>query len=911
MEAPEIVARLAHHFSSTKPKVRKCIALLQKRYPSLPEEEVFAILRSAIPSSSDGTYPPLPQTPPKPLRRYPSKKIPEESAGECFSCYNPIFKMNTSHPFVCIAAKNPMELKDPMELPPSEREVRYVVMCPACECKVCVTDLVGYYSTNKLKPSCINGTCGVEFDMSILKRYIPLSHLPRFTQLLKSAIFEEEMSRLPLTEANVAISGYSTLGDTRLTISGELAARVKTSKTAIKLKKLPVKCLIDGCPGVLSEKLTCEKCSKKKCRKCKEYKAPNHVCDEYILQLIEEEKRNGCQCPQCGEVWQKTTGCDHMWCVACHAHYNYVKGGVGKLIPKKEQTNPAWREYQRMKAAMKASKADIQLGVDNIGECPQDNVFPNLTTLVINTSFIHGFYDKDVHYLIEGVHRLSTNNAYGFPTETYQRILQEENLDMEREFILLARDQVKINTDIVSPQIHDISGNLLPLRKSDRFISYVGDVIPSRILDMETRTYNYDECVKLFTERAFKHYKRQLYARRYLDIANMFRASSSIALNNISEIFVKFKENSVRTKEVFASVRNAIVQELESLVSLIKQTNGFFKEFCDAQSEWKCPYISHNLNFISPSKNHLVSRCKQKDDPRHSLINITLQDNTSLSNYNTFGMMSPKIMTVEKWELPAWVAGTALGSELNTDILGAIATKKFKSVRIDMETGKHKTNEYYCTSTPSELNIMMSFIDIPFLEKIVASLEEVKEKLTGDFFVKSGGRDDYLTVQDIIDLVAKVISFSQFTSVTIKIKRNIHTPMPREINPKVDKLIAAISGRKFRKLEVTVPVLDVEDYKRLLKIVSKEKPFLGHRSWVMLTTNFNDLYPSSPIYYHRGFWEDLISKFLGPNYKEKGITVNVDTYIHNSTSSEPKTNVIGAPTSSHPHHETQIRIFLK
>lgn len=897
MDTPELIARLAHQYSTSKNNIRQCIKETEKRFAnSLSQQEVFGLLQGLIPSASDGTYPPLPVSPVKKVKRKnitSTKNIPSTytETGECFSCYNPIFETHDFPPYVCVAAKNVHEARDPLTLPPSEREIRYVIKCPSCESTVCIHDLEGYYTSNKLKPCCINGNCNTEFDLSILKRYVPSSYFPLFRKILKAAIYEEQLSQLPLTEASIAVSGYSTLGETRITIAGDLGPRSKKTENRIKVKKLPVKCLIDGCSGVLNDSTyKCEKCGKKKCRKCKAYKADkNHVCDPYTLTLIEQERNNGCTCPQCGEIWQKTVGCDHMWCVSCHAHYNYVKGGVGKLIPKGEQTNPAWREYQRTKMAIKASKEGnvVRNVLIDVGECPGERQYPEIFFILRQLYVLFNGHDDEVVRLIEGVHRVATNDLYGFPLRTYTEILQEESMSVEREFLILARDQIKINIDATMPQTHNLQGNLLPLRKNETFVNYIGNEIPKQILNLTTRTYDMDKCHKLFKERAFRYYKRNLYARKYLDIANMFVASSAIIFRNIEHSLLPVQHqmdfydlyNMRKTnykndvlyytkvgKDEFVNdgnylvplidqiddkenIKKIVIQELLSFVDLIKQTNVFFKEIAEAYGEPKYPFINHNLEFYSPSNACLVNNTDHVGRNRHT---VSME-----------GKRITKILDIEKWELPTYITDR---QEDNFNILYAIATKKYQTIEllIDNEGGEW----YNLRGSTITIHVVN---DMPYFKKVVDAIESVKQNLKGSFTVRSNRAYNNTDNQEKIDLIARIIDFSSFRTVRVDLYDITGNETYDMHSVDLTKFTKAIIRHKFKTITVRLPSLTNEQYMKFITKIRKGKPLLGSGSYVEIIVVFNRLFNFDNMI-NRGHIKKRVVEALG-NYREEGLAV--------------------------------------
>ena len=107
------------------------------------------------------------------------------------------------------------------------------------------------------------------------------------------------------------------------------------------------KCPADGCEGFLSSAWKCGVCNIWACPACFEAKGFNkddeHTCnpdDVASAELIKKETKG---CPSCGTRIFKISGCDQMWCTACHIAFSWRTGmRVNGVIH-----NPHFYAFQR------------------------------------------------------------------------------------------------------------------------------------------------------------------------------------------------------------------------------------------------------------------------------------------------------------------------------------------------------------------------------------------------------------------------------------------------------------------------------------------------------------------------------------------------------------------------------------
>lgn len=177
---------------------------------------------------------------------------------------------------------------------------------------------------------------------------------------------------------------------------GSAALRGELSKKAARefKKKCPrVDVGEDGeqlpCTGFLNRSYKCGKCDRYVCKECMKPKLnfvdPEHQChpdDVANVRLIAETTK---PCPSCGTDTEKAYGCHQMWCVKCHAVWDWSSQRVlpqgvhvhnPEFLDAMRQGNvrlrapgdmvcggpPTWYEINRM-----LGKHDIALPVDNVG----------------------------------------------------------------------------------------------------------------------------------------------------------------------------------------------------------------------------------------------------------------------------------------------------------------------------------------------------------------------------------------------------------------------------------------------------------------------------------------------------------------------------------------------------------------
>ncbi len=94
-------------------------------------------------------------------------------------------------------------------------------------------------------------------------------------------------------------------------------------------------CSLLGCKGTLkldinNKKYGCIICKKVHCVDCLCIKEDeNHVCDKNVLETLKSLENDTKRCPNCATRIYKTEGCNHMNCINCNTHFDWITGKIG------------------------------------------------------------------------------------------------------------------------------------------------------------------------------------------------------------------------------------------------------------------------------------------------------------------------------------------------------------------------------------------------------------------------------------------------------------------------------------------------------------------------------------------------------------------------------------------------------
>ena len=247
---------------------------------------------------------------------------------------------------------------------------RAKVTCGHCNLEVCKT-CVRYYLMNTTSGAHCMG-CKNAWERDFTQNSLNKSfYNGDYKTKRKDMLFEAEKARFP--ETMPAVENYKNIqnwqieekkmqqtidqmreqlwelernkrkitNDIRRAKTGEVLEEKKEAAQFIR------KCPADGCEGFLSSQWKCGVCNLWACSKCfaaKGYdKDAEHTCNPDDLASAELIKKETNPCPACGTRIFKISGCDQMWCTACHIAFSWRTGmRVNGVIH-----NPHFYAFQR------------------------------------------------------------------------------------------------------------------------------------------------------------------------------------------------------------------------------------------------------------------------------------------------------------------------------------------------------------------------------------------------------------------------------------------------------------------------------------------------------------------------------------------------------------------------------------
>ena len=97
-----------------------------------------------------------------------------------------------------------------------------------------------------------------------------------------------------------------------------------------EIAKFIRRCPVSDCNGFLSSVWKCGLCKNWVCPDCFEVKgiekSAEHVCKPEMVETAKLIMKDAKPCPECGELIQKGSGCDQMWCINCHTPFSWETG---------------------------------------------------------------------------------------------------------------------------------------------------------------------------------------------------------------------------------------------------------------------------------------------------------------------------------------------------------------------------------------------------------------------------------------------------------------------------------------------------------------------------------------------------------------------------------------------------------
>lgn len=116
------------------------------------------------------------------------------------------------------------------------------------------------------------------------------------------------------------------------------------------------------CPsemGIVSE---CDTCRVKHCARCfRVHEKPNEVCLVKNLKIADEFRENTILCPTCSILIQRSSGCNHMFCVMCKTKFDWATGSI--YTNTNSYSNPLHTQYIQ---SLQGKRDDSHITVGNL-----------------------------------------------------------------------------------------------------------------------------------------------------------------------------------------------------------------------------------------------------------------------------------------------------------------------------------------------------------------------------------------------------------------------------------------------------------------------------------------------------------------------------------------------------------------
>ena len=256
-------------------------------------------------------------------------------------------------------------------------------------CKACVKILM---RQSKTKFSCVN--CKKEFSRKDIRNQLGITFATKeYKCHLEEVYFEKEKSLFPATQLVISdrieadrlrdsikpieekiLELHAQIAQTREKISELRESGIGNTRSKSNFIK---KCQTDNCKGFLDNSWTCHMCNMITCRKCYvQYNKdivenheqtleinipmdsnmnndethmeiddkPIHVCKPEDIENAKFIMTNTKNCPGCGILIFKISGCYQMFCTQCHTAFDW---GNGRILDKNRIHNPHFFEWAR------------------------------------------------------------------------------------------------------------------------------------------------------------------------------------------------------------------------------------------------------------------------------------------------------------------------------------------------------------------------------------------------------------------------------------------------------------------------------------------------------------------------------------------------------------------------------------
>ncbi len=180
------------------------------------------------------------------------------------------------------------------------------------------------------KAECMN--CHVDYTKNQIETLLGKSFVKNviIRRIIENLIIEEKQL-LPATEELIK---YNNEMERRRKLfrQGKQVFENMPATPVLIAKKNVEPCTMTGCKGYLkmcenTMDLECMMCKSKHCIKCQVVvTGTDHECNKDTLETIKQLEKDTRRCPKCYHRIHKISGCDHMRCTSCGAHFSWDLG---------------------------------------------------------------------------------------------------------------------------------------------------------------------------------------------------------------------------------------------------------------------------------------------------------------------------------------------------------------------------------------------------------------------------------------------------------------------------------------------------------------------------------------------------------------------------------------------------------
>jgi hypothetical protein len=355
--------------------------------------------------------------------------------------------------------------------------IRKLVVCPSCQYEACAACVKKYILNSTKDADCM--ACHKVFDREYLTGALTKSFIDStYRAHRENILVERELALLPDTQHALANYRIAESLKTDVVASGRLIDQMKRTIIDIhatremqsrqlhrivaggfttdgtygngessrqggreRRERFICGCPVEECRGFVSSSThLCGTCSLKICKDCLEPFEEMHACDPNKVATATLLKRDSKPCPKCAVMITKISGCDQMWCTACHVAFSWRTGEVET----NHIHNPHYYQWQRMRSAN--GEIPREPG-DRPDLMCNDDELPTLNTLATILSTVHNLPSSHPwHMQITRVHRevrhIQRVELYGLRVDTADQ-RERHNLDLRLQYLLNRIDRTE------------------------------------------------------------------------------------------------------------------------------------------------------------------------------------------------------------------------------------------------------------------------------------------------------------------------------------------------------------------------------------------------------------------------------------------------------------------------------------